>query len=106
MRVKTEERRQAIIEKAGEVFRAVGFDRASMSEIAANVGGSKATLYAYFPSKEELFIAVMKQSVEVSETYSAFADPAAIKINSFDELRQFLVTFGIRFLKLQTLPNS
>jgi AcrR family transcriptional regulator len=105
MRVKTEERRQAIIEKAGDVFRELGFDRASMSEIAAKVGGSKATLYSYFPSKEELFVAVMKQSTEVSETFSAFADPSAIKINSFEELRQFLVAFGIRFLKLQTLPN-
>jgi AcrR family transcriptional regulator len=106
MRVKTEERRQAILEKAGEVFREVGFDRASMSEIAANVGGSKATLYSYFPSKEELFVAVMKQSAEVSDTFSAFADPSAIKIGSFEELRQFLVAFGIRYLKLQTLPNA
>src|SRR5262245_31933033 len=105
MRVKTEERRQAIIEKAAEVFRELGFDRASMSEIAAKVGGSKATLYSYFPAKEELFVAVMKQSVEVSDTFKAFADPAAIEIASFEELRQFLVAFGIRFLKLQTLPN-
>jgi TetR/AcrR family transcriptional regulator, mexJK operon transcriptional repressor len=30
-----------------------------MSRIAALVGGSKATLYSYFPSKKELFVAVI-----------------------------------------------
>jgi AcrR family transcriptional regulator len=107
MRVKTEERRQAIIDKAGEVFREEGFERASMSEIAARVGGSKATLYSYFPSKEELFIAVMKQSTEVGSVYSVFADPSVLpKISSFQELRQMLETFGVRYLKLQTSENA
>ncbi len=32
-----------------------------MATIAAKVGGSKATLYAYFPSKEALFAAVIEQ---------------------------------------------
>ncbi|PXW91979.1 TetR family transcriptional regulator [Sphaerotilus hippei] len=31
-----------------------------MSEIARRVGGSKATLYGYFPSKENLFLAVVE----------------------------------------------
>src|SRR5262245_41697785 len=59
MRQKTEARRQAIIKVAAEVFKELGYDRASMSEIAARVGGSKATLYSYFKSKEELLLAVM-----------------------------------------------
>ena len=106
MRVKTEERRQAIIEKAGHVFRELGFDRASMSEIAAKVGGSKATLYSYFPSKEELFVAVMKGSTEVGETFRGFRDPAAVPISSFDDLRKVLVEFGVRYLKLQTSEST
>lgn len=59
MRQKTDAKRQAIIKTAAEVFREVGYDRASMSEIAARVGGSKATLYSYFTSKEELLLAVV-----------------------------------------------
>ena len=105
MRVKTEERRQAIIERAGEVFREVGFERASMSEIAARVGGSKATLYSYFKSKEELFVAVMKVSTEISTVFNPFADPTQPKISSFDELRETLVTFGLRYVTLQLAPN-
>lgn len=33
-----------------------------MSEIAAQLGGSKATLYSYFPSKEALFVEVLLES--------------------------------------------
>jgi len=58
MRVRTEEKRSYIVATATQVFREQGYERASMSEIAARVGGSKTTLYGYFSSKEELFLAV------------------------------------------------
>lgn len=64
MRVKTEDRRQAIIDAATVVFRDVGYERASMAMISARVGGSKTTLYSYFKSKEELFAAAMFGAVE------------------------------------------
>src|SRR3546814_17910326 len=62
MRTKSEARRDAILGVALEVFREVGFDAASMSQIAARVGGSKATLYNYFSSKEELLLEAMLHS--------------------------------------------
>lgn len=55
MRVKTVERRNAILAAAWEVFKRNGFERASMEEIAAQATCSKATLYSYFKSKQELF---------------------------------------------------
>lgn len=64
MRTKSEARRQAIVETAVEAFRERGFDATSMSDIAVRVGGSKATLYSYFPSKEALFVAVMHDAVK------------------------------------------
>ncbi len=48
-------RRDAILAVAREVFNERGFADASMSVIAARLGGSKGTLYNYFPSKEALF---------------------------------------------------
>ena len=54
-RTKTSERREAILVAAKQVFLEMGFDRASMDEIAARFGGSKATVYRYFGSKETLF---------------------------------------------------
>ena len=40
---------------------AEGYGATSMSTIAARVGGSKATLYHYFKSKEELFDAFVRR---------------------------------------------
>jgi TetR/AcrR family transcriptional regulator, mexJK operon transcriptional repressor len=54
-----EERRAAILDIAREAFLQDGYSGTSMSRIAALVGGSKATLYSYFPSKKELFVAVI-----------------------------------------------
>lgn len=48
-------RREAILDVASRIFLEEGFDAASMSAIAAKLGGSKGTLYNYFKSKEELF---------------------------------------------------
>lgn len=53
---KSEARRQAILDAAIGVFAESGFDRASMSDICARVGYSKATLYSYFGSKEALLL--------------------------------------------------
>lgn len=60
MRTKTDERRQRILGIAIDAFQELGYEKCSMSEVAARVGGSKATLYNYFASKEELFVAVMR----------------------------------------------
>ncbi len=54
-------RRDAILKIALEAFLTDGYAATSMSTIAAKVGGSKATLYNYFCSKEELFAAVIAE---------------------------------------------
>jgi AcrR family transcriptional regulator len=48
-------KRRQILNGAREVFLAMGFDAASMGEIARRAGVSKGTLYVYFTSKEQLF---------------------------------------------------
>ncbi|AON53591.1 TetR/AcrR family transcriptional regulator [Herbaspirillum seropedicae] len=64
MRVKTAERRDAILAAAAEVFLEEGFEGASMAGISARIGGSKGTLYSYFKSKEELFVAVTHEQAK------------------------------------------
>ena len=65
-----ERRREAIIEVARQVFFEEGYAAASMSSIAARLGGSKGTLYNYFRSKEELFEAqVRKDCARVAEDF-------------------------------------
>lgn len=60
MRVRTQARREAIVEAAARLFEEVGYEAASMNELSKRVGGSKATLYGYFASKEQLFVAVVQ----------------------------------------------
>lgn len=61
---KREDRRDAILDVAYACFVADGYGSTSMSTIAARLGGSKGTLYNYFPSKEELFDAVVRRSCQ------------------------------------------
>jgi AcrR family transcriptional regulator len=56
---KTDQKRQHILETAYRLFQSKGFANTSMSEITAEAGGSKATVYHHFPSKEELFVECM-----------------------------------------------
>jgi len=62
-RVRTDEKRQEIVQVAQQLFDKYGFDRTSMSMISDSLGGSKATLYGYFKSKEELFRAVVDHDI-------------------------------------------
>src|SRR6185437_15572380 len=62
-----DQRRERIIQVARDVFYEVGYAGASMSMISARLGGSKATLYAYFNSKEELFEAIIRESCEAMQ---------------------------------------
>nr|WP_255636317.1 TetR/AcrR family transcriptional regulator [Azospirillum sp. 412522] len=54
-------RRAAILTVAGQTFLRLGYADASMDRIAAEVGGSKSTLYRYFPSKAALFAAYVEE---------------------------------------------
>lgn len=91
MRVKSEEKRLAILEAAKSVFLERGYDAASMAEVSARLGGSKQTLYSYFASKEELFVAVMleKGAMQVEPMFAAFHDSD----NLAEALRRFALTF-------------
>ncbi len=56
------QRRDAILAVAHDVFLEAGYEGASMSQIAARLGGSKGTLYSYFDSKSALFAALVAES--------------------------------------------
>ncbi len=87
-------RRQAILDTASDIFLEEGFAAASMSAIAARLGGSKGTLYNYFDSKETLFSAVIQDH----------CDRGQAEVFDFDiEAADFgvaLRTLGERYLRL------
>ena len=55
-------REQLILEVAGQVFAEGGYERASMDRIAGLAGVSKPMLYAYFGSKEGLYVAYVERT--------------------------------------------
>ncbi len=59
-RMPRERRRESLIEAAAAVFSRKGFANARVSDIAEEAGVGKGTLYEYFTSKEELFLAVFR----------------------------------------------
>lgn len=60
-----DERREEIIEAAGGVFFKKGLADATMDEIALAAELSKGTLYLYYKSKEDLYLAVMLKGMEI-----------------------------------------
>ncbi|MBB5042222.1 TetR/AcrR family transcriptional regulator [Shinella fusca] len=68
-------RERRILDAALTVFSQKGFVSASMDDIAAEAGLSKPTLYQYFPSKDELFTAMMTE--ERDHMLESFEYPTA-----------------------------
>lgn len=57
-------RRKQLLEVASEVFAASGFHQSAMDEIAVRAGISKPVLYQHFPSKINLYTAVISSHVD------------------------------------------
>lgn len=96
-----DERRDHIIAVAAEAFAQEGYGATSMSSIAARLGGSKATLYKYFPSKEALFEAVMGQRCD-----RMLAPLRTLRSSDSDDLETLLAGFGVRFLEKIYEPGA
>jgi AcrR family transcriptional regulator len=91
-RVRTDEKRREIVKAAQLLFEEHGFDRTSMSMISERVGGSKATLYGYFRSKEEILSAVLVYDVTEE------ADRLMNEILAANDLREGLVKLGLAYM--------
>jgi AcrR family transcriptional regulator len=57
-------RRRQLLDAAMEVFVARGYHAAAMDEIADRAGVSKPVLYQHFPGKQELYLALLDESVD------------------------------------------
>jgi len=97
-----QDRRAAILAIAKRHFMEQGYAGVSMSAIAAELGGSKGTLWSYFASKEELFDACVDEvtrdyreqvmqllvpSDNLQATLCAFIRSLLRKVTSMDAIR-------------------
>ena len=56
--------KEKIVQAAIESFTQTGFDRTKMEDIAKRLGLSKGTIYLYFKSKEDLFLAICEYNIQ------------------------------------------
>jgi AcrR family transcriptional regulator len=92
-------KRRQILDGARNVFLTLGFDGASMGEIARAAGVSKGTLYVYFADKNRLFEAIVEQEV-LEQGKAAF---------NFDPRRDVATTlheFGQAYIELLCRPGG
>lgn len=83
----TDRKREAIIQAAISEFRSQGFDATSMDKIAATAEVSKRTVYNHFPSKDELFTAILLQ------LWKSAASQHELKYQQERALKEQLVDF-------------
>ncbi len=92
-------KRHQIMDGARRVFMDLGFDGASMNEIARAAGVSKGTLYVYFTDKSRLFEAIVEQeSLEHGKTSFKF-DPA-------QDAETVLHDFGRAYMEIVCRPDG
>jgi TetR/AcrR family transcriptional repressor of mexJK operon len=91
---------ESILAAAKRTFLAAGFGAVSMDTIAREAGVSKATVYAHFAGKEDLFGAVIDRECE-----RYFARFSAGELDPRD-VRASLTVLGRRFLELLLSPES
>lgn len=93
-------RRETILDAAQDSFLQRGYSGTSMSAIAAQLGGSKGTLWSYFPSKEALFTAVLDRAT------AEFRQQLTLVLNPSDGLETALKRFCMQYLAKLTSPEG
>ncbi|MDX3807344.1 MAG: TetR/AcrR family transcriptional regulator [Bosea sp. (in: a-proteobacteria)] len=86
------DKRSHIIKTAGKLFLDRGFAGTSMGDIAAAGAGAKGTIYGYFRSKEELFMAFMAQEIEAraNMTFEPLKEGAGVTKTLTDVGRRYV----------------
>jgi AcrR family transcriptional regulator len=92
-------KRRQILDGASRVFMDLGFDGASMGEIARVAGVSKGTLYVYFADKNRLFEAIVEREMFDQQKLAFHFDPAR-------DVATTLREFGMAYIQLLCRPRG
>jgi TetR/AcrR family transcriptional repressor of mexJK operon len=92
-------KRQAILCAAGDLFVAHGYGAVSMDAIARAASVSKATLYAYFASKDVLFATIIREACKENVSAGNFIPDAELDIG------RALIGLGGRMLRFLLEPR-
>jgi AcrR family transcriptional regulator len=92
-------KRRQILDGARKVFMDLGFDGASMNEIARSAGVSKGTLYVYFADKNRLFEAIVQEEALTHGQVVFNFDPGR-------DVETTLREFGKAYIELVCRPGG
>ena len=70
-----EARRQAILDSARDCFFRDGFEATTISQIADNVELSTGTLYLYYKNKEEIYVSILEEGLDILYDLMKGAEP-------------------------------
>jgi AcrR family transcriptional regulator len=98
-----DQRRDRILQTARDVFFEEGYGAATMSMIAARLGGSKGTLYAYFKNKEDLFSEIISDQCAVIQNTLVMDDEGGDVRATLTNLGMELVTAIVSDQSVRTL---
>ncbi|MDD6786636.1 MAG: TetR/AcrR family transcriptional regulator [Bacteroidales bacterium] len=82
--------RSELIEVARQLFATQGFDNTTMNEIAAKSGKGRRTLYTYFKSKSEVFMAVVE--TETNRIIEHIEDILPLNIPADEKLKRYILS--------------
>jgi AcrR family transcriptional regulator len=92
-------KRRQILDGARKLFLDLGFDAASMGEIARAAGVSKGTLYVYFADKNRLFEAIVEEE-------SLQQGNVAFNFDAARDVTTTLMDFGQAYIQLLCRPGG
>jgi AcrR family transcriptional regulator len=101
-RLPRDQRRVQLLDAASEVFSSKGYHAAAMDDIADAAGVSKPVLYQHFPSKLDLYLALLDQSCDrlvdvVGEALASTDDNADRVIATVAAFYEFISSTGGEF---------
>lgn len=118
----SERRRNSILVAARTVFSGQGYAVATVDDVANEAGIAKGTLYLYFRSKEEIYLAAltqdlvkmaqkardqMEQATSLRDQIRAFVRVRLEYCQQHEEfLRIYLAEYGSMFVKARPLPRE
>ena len=101
------EKEKLILDAAENRFARFGFSKVTMDEIAQDIGLAKASLYYYYPTKENIFRAVIARKqdkfLENTKGILQHPDPAREKLKAYVRQR---IALGNQLLNFSSLNST
>jgi AcrR family transcriptional regulator len=89
-------RRETILDAGRKLFKDKGFEATTVDEIAALAELGKGTIYSYFKSKDEIYIAILETEFEVlKERMNQAIEKATTAINALSNLYETFIQYNL-----------